>query len=303
MRESVEDRLVDHPVDPRFSDPEETGFQGPPPISTVERVRSAVWPLMAALAIGLSIGFAGGYSVASRDRPVATAQPPRAAQGRDSTEVALSAPPERSASGVAAAPAPAARGSAAPPPRRPDQGGASASANPPGAPVDSPAALGRLLVRSTPAGALARIDGREAGQTPVAVRNLQPGAHQVRVEHDGYAPEERSVTLTKAQPAQSITVMLARQRPQGAQSPPAPGNLPASTAGVRFSGQLMVESRPTGAKVYLDGRLVGSTPLVLRAVQAGEHVVRLENDGYRRWTSSIRVVAAESNRVTASLEK
>jgi hypothetical protein len=55
--------------------------------------------------------------------------------------------------------------------------------------------------------------------------------------------------------------------------------------------------------VFLDGRAVGSTPLSMREVRAGEHAVRLEHDGYRRWSGSVRVVAAEQNRVTASLER
>jgi hypothetical protein len=42
---------------------------------------------------------------------------------------------------------------------------------------------------------------------------------------------------------------------------------------------------------------------MLPEVAAGEHAVRLEHDGYRNWTSSIRVVSGEKNRVTASLEK
>lgn len=71
----------------------------------------------------------------------------------------------------------------------------------------------------------------------------------------------------------------------------------------RFSGGLNVDSRPVGARVFLDGRLVGTTPLSMAAVPAGEHAIRLELDGYRRWSSSVRVVAAEQNRVTASLER
>jgi len=55
--------------------------------------------------------------------------------------------------------------------------------------------------------------------------------------------------------------------------------------------------------VYLDNKPVGRTPLTLNGVNAGEHVVRLERDGYRRWGRSIRVVTAERNRVTASLER
>jgi hypothetical protein len=48
---------------------------------------------------------------------------------------------------------------------------------------------------------------------------------------------------------------------------------------------------------------VGTTPVLLSAIRAGEHALRLEHDGYRRWTSLVRVVANERNRVTASLEK
>ena len=74
------------------------------------------------------------------------------------------------------------------------------------------------------------------------------------------------------------------------------------TAG-SFIGALSVDSRPTGARVFLDGKLIGTTPLAVSTVRAGEHVVRLERDGYRRWSSSVRVVASEQNRVTASLER
>jgi len=64
-----------------------------------------------------------------------------------------------------------------------------------------------------------------------------------------------------------------------------------------------VESRPAGAKVFIDGKLSGTTPLVLPQIGAGEHAVRLEHDGYQRWSSSVRVMSGERNRVTASLEK
>jgi hypothetical protein len=64
-----------------------------------------------------------------------------------------------------------------------------------------------------------------------------------------------------------------------------------------------VESRPAGASVYLDGRLVGVTPLALPSVPAGEHNVRLQLDGYQSWTSLVQVLSTEANRVTASLER
>jgi hypothetical protein len=143
----------------------------------------------------------------------------------------------------------------------------------------------------------------------VTVRELSRGAHRVEIGRDGFATEERRVTITAAQPAHSITVRLAPQRPAPVRPAPAaaaradvpkPGT-PATIG--RYTAALQVESRPSGAKVFIDGRLVGSTPLVVSEVIAGEHALRLERDGYRQWSSAIRVVAAEQNRVTASLER
>jgi eukaryotic-like serine/threonine-protein kinase len=77
----------------------------------------------------------------------------------------------------------------------------------------------------------------------------------------------------------------------------------ASTAAVPFAGVLVVESRPPGADVFVDGKPAGITPVVLARVDAGEHAVRLEREGYRRWSASVRIVSGERNRVTASLER
>lgn len=128
--------------------------------------------------------------------------------------------------------------------------------------------------------------------TPATIRDLGRGAHRVRITHDGYASDERRVVITSSRPPQSLTVALVRARAAA----------PATPAGW-FTGALAVESRPAGAKVFVDGKLVGTTPMALPSVPAGSHAIRLEHDGYRRWASSVRVVASEQNRVTASLER
>ena len=156
-----------------------------------------------------------------------------------------------------------------------------------------------MLVRSRPAGAEVVVDGRAYGKTPVTVRDLTRGAHRMTVSHGGYAPYERRVVITASRPSQNLTVALVRPRATAAAAPktaPAP-------AAAKSTGALAVESRPAGAKVYIDGQLVGTTPMSLPAVVAGPHAIRLEHDGYRRWAAPVRVVAGEPNRVTASLER
>ncbi|OLC48952.1 MAG: hypothetical protein AUH43_08445 [Acidobacteria bacterium 13_1_40CM_65_14] len=248
----------------------------PPPART--------WPLMVMLIFGVVAGLAAGYVSWSRPDPVAP--PPQAAAvsespkpasppGREFTESTIPEPPK-----TAATP-------------KSEVGSLKSDAGP-----------GRLLVRSTPAGATVFVDGREHGRTPVAIRDLSRGAHRVRLVRDGYAPAERRVVITPSRPAQSIVVPLAAPRATASRGTRSTIPAPSSPATMgRYSGDLVIESKPPGAKVYLDNKLAGTTPLSLPMVPAGSHAVRLERDGYRRWSASVRVVAAERNRVTASLER
>src|SRR5476649_3035959 len=70
-----------------------TGYD-PDSLSALERTRSAIWPLVVALIVGLGIGFAGGFFVGesgagSRETATATTAP----AGKEFTEVAAPVPP------------------------------------------------------------------------------------------------------------------------------------------------------------------------------------------------------------------
>jgi hypothetical protein len=158
---------------------------------------------------------------------------------------------------------------------------------------------GRLVIRTHPSGARVEVAGRSRGESPATVADLAFGQHTVRVSHDGYATEQRRVTLSARHPAQTLDVTLKRN---AAPTPPAPARS-AREQSATFVGTVVVESRPVGAKVFLDGKGAGITPVTIPDVRAGSHVVRLEMTNYRRWSSSIRVVAGERERVAASLEE
>ena len=68
-------------------------------------------------------------------------------------------------------------------------------------------------------------------------------------------------------------------------------------------GALFVDSHPSGAQVFVDGALVGRTPLLLNDVRSGEHRVRLALPMHRTWATSVDVTGGERTRVAASLEE
>jgi serine/threonine protein kinase len=303
----------------------------PPPFAAValESTRSAVWPLVLALVVGIAIGFGFAMVFIGRQRPVQLAQqsvapaPPAPTQVVDEpivpvTEATVPMPPGAVArQGASVGPAgsmPAVAPSASDPPAaRPDPP-APAPAQP--EPVRSSPArparqTGRIVVRSIPSGARVFLDGKSAGVTPLTVREVGAGVHAVRVTRDGYTTAERRVAVTDARPAASITVELARPREPARPAAPSTGRASrsspiaqsASAAPAARSGALLVDSRPVGASVFIDGRLMGRTPLLLDEIEAREHAVSMEMAGYKRWTSSITVVGGARARIAASLEQ
>ena len=239
------------------------------------------------VAISFAAGFGGGFVVGhfskpstesidvSHHEPVTKPQPPRAAAGEDPKPIASTrqtvAPiseEEGKASKSASIAATVERQRAAPV-------------------VES----GRLLVRSTPAGAGVLVDGQSGGVTPLDLRELALGAHTIEVSHPNHETRKRRVTLSERRPTRSVDFELR------------PTVVPAlTTAATNSTGSLQVASRPSGAQVFVDDNLIGTTPLLMSDVAAGPKSLRLELSGYKTWLRSILIEPSARSRVSASLE-
>jgi len=70
-----------------------------------------------------------------------------------------------------------------------------------------------------------------------------------------------------------------------------------------YRGTLIVTSTPRGASVFINGELKGQTPLELHGQPAGSGALRLDLDGYDRWSRAINVVANDATIVSARLNR
>ena len=75
-------------------------------------------------------------------------------------------------------------------------------------------------------------------------------------------------------------------------------NPPAPTAGA-----LTVISQPSGATVYVNDAPAGRTPLTLASLAPAAYRIRVELDGFRAWSSSVRIEAGASEKLIAFIEK
>ncbi len=277
-----------------------------------ERTRSLAWPVVAVLL--LVLGGAAGYLLGTSRRTTAPSPAPTAASPTAPGTTAPSTP----TSTVPGQPGPAAQAPAPVPAlpsartqstdRQAQPGSPGVSQASPTPPTARAAAKAQLIVRSTPRGATVLVNGRRRGVTPLSLRNLDPGRYKVSVSQRGYDTEEREVVLSAARPSSTLTVSLDRtQRPQTvARSEPGGRTAVARTDSASrndFFGTLSVDSLPAGARVFLDGKLVGKTPLAPTRVPAGSHVVRVDMTGFLPWTTPIQITTGQRKALTASLER
>jgi serine/threonine protein kinase len=261
-----------------------------------DRSRPVLLPYAIVGLLMLLVGFGAGYFMRGRVALEPQEQPPAAAAGTATPAAAGAATAEKpgqyseqKVTSAAAGARPSAPATVAPAP----------AVAPAPRPREAAATKGQIVVRSLPSHAGVTINGRWRGRTPLTLDDMAFGPYTVRVVQPGYEVARDEFTLDARTPARTITTRLERLS-RVATPPvtvPGPGPAPAS-----YSGSLYVDSRPRGAKVLIDGRDVGQTPLSLPDLAAGSHLVRIEMDGKKPVTATPRVVAGKMERVTVSLE-
>jgi hypothetical protein len=244
-------------------------------------VQSWAFLVVAAVTVSFAAGFGGGFVVGhltkpstesitvSHSEPVAEPQPTRAVV-EDPQPIVPTTPPPISEEKVSSA---------------------------------KPTADGRLLVRSTPAGASVVVDGQSRGVTPLTIGEVALGAHTIEVSHPGHDTRQRRVTLSARRRTRSLDFEL---RPTSAPARATEAALATKAApaiaATNSTGSLQVASRPSGAQVFVDDNLIGTTPLLLSNIAAGPKRLRIELSGYQIWTTSVQVKPSARFRVSASLE-
>ena len=269
----------------------------PPPV-THDRNRRPMYAIAVIAVLSLLVGFLAGRAVGIREgMRQASAAPAAGVDGSTGTPATTPYSEER----VAQPPVE--------PPPAVGEGPPAGATTPPAAPAAAKptaaaAPTGRITVNSTPRGASVTINKQWRGRTPLTLNDLPLGTHEVRVVREGYVVSEQDVTLSERTRNRTVSVQLKRDSPTPARGsnvtrkpPPAKPAAPQS-----FVGEIYVDSRPRGARVFLGGKMVGVTPIRIPDVAIGSHVIRLQLEGHRDWTTSARVVAGAEARVTGSLD-
>lgn len=122
------------------------------------------------------------------------------------------------------------------------------------APEKPPETKGQLELDSNPQGADILIDStlNVKKQTPV-ILTLSPGTHLIKISRDNYLPAWRYVKIGAGRKV-SLNLKMAPVR-----------------------GAVLINSEPVGAKVIMDGKAQGITPLIIADLKPGEYSAQIDH--------------------------
>ncbi|MBN2602126.1 MAG: PEGA domain-containing protein, partial [Candidatus Marinimicrobia bacterium] len=113
-------------------------------------------------------------------------------------------------------------------------------------------AFGYLNLTTTPAGAELIINDVPVAKTPVTGLKLMSGQHLITIKAEYYKDTQEMVTIEDGKTLEKTIAMSSN------------------------FGTLSVQAAPQGAKIYIDGKLRGSSPAVIEPVLVGSHDLKID---------------------------
>jgi hypothetical protein len=136
---------------------------------------------------------------------------------------------------------------------------------------------GTLVLRSMTDGASVQIDGREVGTTPIADPIVLPaGKHTLKMTKRGHTEYIDVFNIAQGKATELDLDLLP------------------------FAGVLIVTSTVAGARVFVDGKFEGVTPLE-KEVLVGPKQIRVTKAGYYDFIATYKSIAGKTKRLSARL--
>ena len=137
---------------------------------------------------------------------------------------------------------------------------------------------GKLVVNSMTKGAEVSVDGKKVGVIPLKKPiKLRAGKHTLKLTKRGYTEFLDVITIRRRKTTSEDIDLLP------------------------FAGILLVTSATDEARVFVDGKFIGTTPLE-KEILAGEHSVRVRKPGHYEYIRTIKSIAGRVIRLQVALK-
>ncbi|MCP4411796.1 MAG: PEGA domain-containing protein, partial [Gammaproteobacteria bacterium] len=137
---------------------------------------------------------------------------------------------------------------------------------------------GSISIKSNPPKAKIYLDSEEVGTTPVTLKAIDIGQHEIEIMAEGYSTWIKAIDIKKGK-NKKINVVLQKD-----------------------TGSVIIKSEPSNAKVLIGGNEMGNTPVTISDLKPGMHTVEIMMEGYESWSESLEVIADKETVIAAKLQ-
>ena len=130
--------------------------------------------------------------------------------------------------------------------------------------------LGTLIINSVPANAEVVMDGKPLGRTPYRDQ-VEEGRHEIELRRNGYVTLKKTVHV-KSKAIARMEKMVLEVKP----------------------GAIQVNSRPSGARIFINGKNYGDTPFKISNLKPGAYLIKLEKEGHDPAIRKVNLPAGEN---------
>ena len=148
-------------------------------------------------------------------------------------------------------------------------------------PVTDKVKEGTLSVISIPSGAKVYVNGNYIGITPIS-KTLKIGSYTIQLKKEGYIDYSTTTSVSENH-VTPIKVGLSE--------------IPANPA----NSTLHIYTIPTGASIFIDGNMVGVSPLYFYKISAGTHEIIVQKAGYMKVIQEIDMPKNSVKTITINL--
>lgn len=139
--------------------------------------------------------------------------------------------------------------------------------------------MGQLTIISIPVGAEIFLNDNSFGKSPIDNFDLEVGTYNLTLKKDGYTAISKSIEIKVGE-----TTVIKENIPKA-------------------QGILKVISNPSGADVYIDGKLLGSTPLNKKNIRSGNRLITIKKIGYVDKSQSVNITTTKQSTLRFDLSQ
>lgn len=158
---------------------------------------------------------------------------------------------------------------------------------------------GKTVIRSDPPTAFVSINEIPKGVTPLEIKFDcdKTKNYNIKISYPGYQTQTKDIECRYIRGAKkAIFFELA---PGGDTTS---GDTPSIPQNPEDFSSIKIKSMPSEAEIYLDNKMIGTSPLINKKIKPGTHLLELRKQGFKQWREEIQITPGSEQEFFPILE-